>query len=318
MRSIDQGDAAGTGDGVTGLAGVDLNLLVAFDALMSERSVTRAAERLSVGQSAMSATLGRLRRLFDDPLLVRQGRELVTTPLADSLIGPVRDALSTIEEALWTARPDFDPATARRTFSIVASDYVTLVFLRPLLARLASEAPHVRLHLRPVTADFRDQLRRNLADLLIVPREVLGQAHDFPSSPLFSDRYVCAVGRDNPDVGDTITLDQFSAQPYLAYNVGVLTSVAEQQLDAAGIPRNVEVVAETLVLAPHLLSGTRLLTLLHERLARAMPAQLDIRLLEPPMPLSPITEVMSWTTRHEHDPAHVWLRRRLLHLAGNF
>ena len=110
-----------------------------------------------------------LRRLFDDPLLVRQGRELVTTPVAESLVEPVRDALWTLERMMRSTRSAFDPATDARTFSIVASDYVTLVFLRPLLARLAGEAPNVRLHPRPVPADFPDQLRRNLTDLLIVP-----------------------------------------------------------------------------------------------------------------------------------------------------
>ena len=299
------------------LSGVDLNLLVAFDALMSERSVTRAAERLSIGQSAMSATLGRLRRLFDDPLLVRQGRVLVATPLAESLIEPVHEALSLIEQTM-ASRSAFDPTTDHRTFSVVASDYVTLVFLRPLLARLATEAPNARLHLRPVTSDYRDQLRRNQIDLLVMPREVLGQSHEFPTSPLFSDRYVCAVDRQNPEVGNTITLEQFSKQPYLAYNAGPLPSLAEQQLDAAGVERNLEVSTQTFVLAPFLLRGTRLITLLHERLARVVQDQLDLRLLEPPLPLSPITEVMSWTPRHDHDPAHVWLRGRLHDLASDF
>ena len=299
------------------LTGVDLNLLVAFDALMSERSVTRAAERLSIGQSAMSATLARLRRLFDDPLLVRQGRVLVTTSLAESLIDPVHEALTMIEQTLAFGS-HFDPSTDHRTFSVVASDYVTLVFLRPLLARLTAEAPNVRLHLRPVTADYRDLLRRNQIDLLVMPREILGQSHEFPTSPLFSDRYVVAVDRDNPDIGTTITVEEFSKQPYLAYNAGPLPSLAEQQLDAAGITRNLEVSTQTFVLAPYLLRGTRLLTLIHERLGRAVQDQLDIRLLEPPLRLSPITEVMSWTQRHDHDPAHVWLRGRLHDLASDF
>ena len=116
----------------TELTGIDLNLLVALDALMAERSVTRAAERMSVGQPAMSATLRRLRCVFDDPLLVTG---MVTTPLADSMVEPVREALSLIERALAT-RSQFDPSSSERTFRVVASDFVTLVLLRPLLAAL--------------------------------------------------------------------------------------------------------------------------------------------------------------------------------------
>lgn len=298
------------------LARVDLNLLVAFDVLVSERSVSRAAERMSVGQSAMSATLARLRRLFDDPLLVRRGRGLEPTVLALSLVDPVREILSSIEQTLSSVGSGFDPATDHRSFTVMASDYVILVFLQPLLAQLAREAPHVRIHVRPVVADFSDELRRDLADLIVLPSEVLGPPGELCVLPLFGDRYLCAVDRDNPDVGDTITLEQFSAQPYLAYTVGPLPSLVEQKLDAAGIPRRRTVTTETFVLAPYLLRGTRLLTVIQERLAQVVRDHLDIRLLEPPMPLDPLTEVLVWTPRHEHDPAHAWLRRRLVDLAA--
>jgi DNA-binding transcriptional LysR family regulator len=301
---------------IVNLAGVDLNLLVAFDALMAECSVTRAAARLSVGQSAMSATLGRLRRLFDDPLLVRQGRVLVPTPVAVSLVDPVHDVLTTIRREVLPTRSGFDPAVDQRVFTVMTSDYVALVFLRPLLAQLVREAPSVRLHVRPVAADLGEQVRRGLVDLLIVPREILGDTAGLQLGPLFSDRYVCAVDRDNPDVGDSLTVEEFSNQPYLAYDVGGLGSLVERQLDAAGIRRNLEVSTGTFLVAPYLVRGTRLLTLLHERLVSAMPGDLALRLVEPPMPLDPVTEVMAWTTRHEHDPAHVWLRERLLDLAA--
>ncbi|MBE7189300.1 MAG: LysR family transcriptional regulator [Jatrophihabitans endophyticus] len=283
---------------------------------MTERSVTKAAQRLRVGQSAMSATLGRLRRLFDDPLLVRQGQHMVTTPRAQSLVAPIREALSIIERSL-AYRSAFDPATDHRTFSVVASDYVALVLLRPLLGRLSSQAPNVHVHVRPVGADVEDELRRGLTDLLILPQEFLGQAPGLSSSSLFTDHYVCAVSRDNPHVGDTLTVEQFSAQPYLAYRAGPFRSLAEQYLDAAGIERNLEVTAESFVLAPYLLHGTTLLALIHERLARAVQDHLDLRVLEPPFELSPVTERMWWTGRTDKDPAHAWLRACVLDLAGD-
>lgn len=117
---------------------VDLNLLVAFDMLMTERSVTRAAQRLSIGQSSMSATLARLRKLFDDPILVRDGKGSAPTPLAESLAAPVRELLTGVE-TLLAQQDSFDPATATRAFSLIANDHITMTFLQPFIARLSTD-----------------------------------------------------------------------------------------------------------------------------------------------------------------------------------
>src|SRR5919201_671414 len=119
------------------LAGVDLNLLVAFDALMQERSVTRAASRVGLSQPGMSNALARLRKLFGDPLLVREGTTLVPTPRAESLRQPVREALSVIQDALDT-RDGFDPASSQMTFTVSCSDYSLLMLIGPLVRRLTS------------------------------------------------------------------------------------------------------------------------------------------------------------------------------------
>ncbi|MFJ9381310.1 LysR family transcriptional regulator [Streptomyces sp. NPDC101455] len=297
---------------------MDLNLLVAFDALLAERSVTRAATRLSVGQSAMSSTLGRLRKLLGDPLLVKDGRAMVATPFAESLVQPVRQVLISIEGVLAHQR-DFVPARDTRTFSVIANDYVTMTFLHPLLARLDTEAPGVRLHVSPTGDDFVERLQRHQCDLLILPREAFSQAgniEDFPHRVLFRDRYVCAVDQNHPDVGDELTLEQFSTLPYLAAAAGSLPSLPEIQLDFLGVPRNTEMTT-TFGVAPFLLKGTRLITVIAERLARQIAPVAGLRLLEPPVPqLQPFTEVMLWTPRNEGDPAHQWLRRRLLDLAA--
>ena len=293
---------------------VDLNLLVAFDLLITEGSVSRAAARMSVGQPAMSAILGRLRRLFGDPLFIREGRGLVATPLTESLAEPVRDLLTHAETVL-SQGSQFDPATANRTFSVIANDYVTMTFLHPLLARLTSEAPGIRLHIFPTGDDFADQLRRNLVDLLIVPREAMEVHADFPHHVLYRDRYLVAVDEDHPDVGDTITAEQFSTLPYLATSSGHLRSLAEMQLDFLGVPRNVEITTAFGV-APFLLKGTRLITLIQERLADQVRETAGLKVMEPPIPqLQPITEIMLWTKRTDGDKAHQWLRQRLLDLA---
>jgi DNA-binding transcriptional LysR family regulator len=293
---------------------VDLNLLVALDALLDECSVTRAAERLYVGQSAMSATLSRLRALFNDPILVRQGRRLVATPVAESLVGPIRQILASVSATLARCGT-FDPLTDSRTFSIVASDYLTFVFLKPLLPHLSREAPHVRLHIRPVDEEGIQELYQNKTDLLITVREAFPKHLDFPHEELFSDRYVCAVDADHPEVREEITLEQFQSLPYLATSAGHSPSVADMQLDRLGIYRHTEITT-SFTLGFFLLPGTELVSLVHERLGQAFERQLRIRLLEPPFKLAPITEIMIWSQRNTDDPGHCWLRRRLKALAG--
>jgi len=294
---------------------VDLNLLVAFEALMSERSVTKAAQRLSVGQSAMSPTLGRLRKLLDDPVLVREGRGVVATPLADSLTVPVRDVLTQIDHVL-SRRRAFDPARDERTFTVIANDLLTMTFLHPLLAQSAVEAPGVRLDIDPSHDDFCGRLSRHEVDLVIVPLEAFEERSQFPHEALYNDRYVVAVDRDHPDVRNEITLEQFCTLPYLATHAGHRKTMAELQLDWLGVSRNVRLTT-SLAVAPYLLRGTRMITLILERVARQITDQAAIKMLEPPVTeLRPITEIMIWTKRTELDPAHQWLRRRLRNLAA--
>ncbi|PRY39559.1 LysR family transcriptional regulator [Umezawaea tangerina] len=293
---------------------MDLNLLVAFDMLMTERSVTRAARRLSIGQSSMSATLARLRKLFDDPILVRDGRGSVPTPLAESLATPVHDLLTSVE-AVLEPQDSFDPATAVRSFSVIANDYLTMTFLQPFIAGLATAAPGIHLTVQPMGDDAVDRLRRHQADLLVIPREELQEHASFPHRTLFHDRYVVAADRNHPEIGDRITLEQFSTLPYLAASSGRRRSLADKQLDFLGIPRNVGITTG-LGVAPFLIRDTRLIALVHERLARLIADAAGIRLLDPPIPdLHPITEIMVWTPRTESDAGHRWLRDALTTLA---
>lgn len=292
------------------LSSVDLNLLVALDALLEEHSVSRAAERLLIGQPAMSATLARLRNLFDDPLLVREGRTLRPTPLAESLVDPVHAVLTQIESIVNVAST-FDPLTDARTFTITASDYVALVLLRPLLERLPAIAPNVQIHVRALLADPMEQVHRNQTDMLILPRELMPSRMDLPVEPLFTDTFVCVVDASNTDVGDTISLEQFSSLPHLELKQGVLTTIVETRLDELGVGRHVEMVAGSFVMAPFLLPGTRLVAVIQRRLAQVLMADGRFRMLEVPVPLEHITESMTWLPRQTVDAGHEWLRGQL-------
>lgn len=288
---------------------LDLNLLVAFDVLISEGNVTRAAERMSVGQPAMSASLTRLRRFFDDPLLVRQGRTLVPTTRALLLIEPLREALNDIESTLNIAR-HFDAQTSDRTFRLMASDAVLLLLLGPLLAELCEEAPKVKFQIHPLAANYVQMVERFQLDLLLYPDELIAPDSELCSEMLYVDRLVCVVGADHPDVGNTMTIDQFRTLPSVSYG-GDSDTVSSRRFREQGIDRAVEILAQSFVVQPLLLPGTRLMSVLPERLARHFEGQVAIRILEPPVKLAPLTEGMYWSPRAEADPAQRWLRLRL-------
>lgn len=292
---------------------VDLNLLVAFEALMAERNVTAAADRLSIGQPAMSATLSRLRKLFDDPLLVRVGRSMQPTAYAESLVEPVGRALDQIRTVL-VGREHFDPQNDRQVFSVMASHHAAVAIVHPLMLRLATEAPHAKLSLVPVAGDFIHKLRTNKVDVVIVPPEVVPTEPDLARLDLYEDRYVVALDRNHPTIGDSISLDEFSAHPYLASTYENARALADLQLDSLGVTRRVEVVTSFGV-APYLLRGTSLITLIPERYGRRIATGAGIKLLEPPVPLHPVTESLVWSRTRAAEASLGWLRDTLKSLA---
>jgi LysR family transcriptional regulator, nod-box dependent transcriptional activator len=300
------------------LTGVDLNLLVAFDALMDERSVTRAASRLSLSQPGMSNTLARLRKLFDDPLLVREGLALVPTPRADALRQPVSDALAIITEALGQ-RTGFDPAQDRATWTVSCSDYSLLMLIGPLVRRLAAEAPGVTIRVLPRAPDPVRLLRDATADLVIEPAEIMPEAQ-LASQRLFADRWLCCVWAGNSAVGDPLTLDAYLRLGHLVYSMGrgQPASIVDQYLEQSRLPRRIEFTVESFLLAPFLLEGTDLVTVVPERAVPHLRRTADIRLLEPPVPLPAITEMLWWHPRHTATPAHAWIRARIAEIAAEF
>ncbi len=287
---------------------LDLNLLLAFEALIAERSVTRAAERMSVGQPAMSASLARLRAFFGDPLLVRDGRSLVPTARALELTAAFEEALDLIDSTVRASR-GFDPRTAHRTFTVMASDYVLLLLLGPLVAELEAEAPNISLTIRPVAADYAEQIDRPQLDLMILPEEAANlQAR---SARLFSDRLVCAVDAGHPDVGERLTEEQFRTLPLVSYRATPAETMIEHRFRELGIDRVTAVGTESIVIQPLVLAGTRMMALIPERLGKHFAKQADIRLLDPPYPLAPMHAAMFWVPRAGHDPGHRWLRDRM-------
>lgn len=292
---------------------VDLNLLVAFDVLMAERNVSRAAARLCLGQSAMSSTLGRLRRHFDDPILVRNGRSMVPTAFAESLERPAREALASVQ-AVLSPGVDFDPTVDAREFTVMASEFVVLTLLRPLLVKLQGDAPHVRLRLLPVSDEYEEALWRDSADLVVAPSGVFSDDVRYQHAPLFRDEWVCIVDASNSAVGDEIALGQLQTLPYLATTVGSGQSFGETQLDRLGVHRQVGGKV-ALGIAPFLVPGTNLIALVPRRLASLFLDITPIRIVRAPAEIEPLDETLLWARRNSDDPGHRWLRRQVTELA---
>jgi DNA-binding transcriptional LysR family regulator len=298
------------------LAGVDLNLLVALDALLTERSVTRAAARVGLSQPGMSNTLARLRKLFGDPLLVREGLALVPTPRAESLREPVAEALSLIRHAL-DGRAGFDPASDRATFTVSCSDYSLLMLIGPLVRRLAASAPGLTIQVLPRSPDPVALLRTGEADLVIEPVEIMPSTA-LPSLRLFADRWLCCVWEGTEEVGGELTLDTYLRLGHVVYSSvrGHPVSLVDTYLSQAKVPRRIEFTVESFLLAPFLLQGTDLVTLVPERAAGHLRRTAAVRFLEPPLPVPSITEMLWWNPRHTADPAHAWLRARIAEIAA--
>ena len=299
------------------LGGLDLNLLVALDALLSERSVTRAAQRVGLSQPGMSNALARLRRLFGDPLLVRQGAMLVPTARAEALIGPVQEALELIRSAL-DAPLRFDPATDRRSFRLSCSDYSVLMLIGPLVRGLGADAPGVVVEVLPRLADAGRALLNGDVDLVIEPPEIMGET-DLESLRLWDDRWECCVWEGNTRVGERMTMEHYAALGHLIYSMGSAgqpVALPDLHMERLGVPRRIEVSVESFLLAPFLLQGTDLVTLIPKRAEAFLRRTGDIRVLESPVELPPLVEMLWWHSRANADPAHAWLRTRIGEVAS--
>jgi len=294
------------------LKDLDLNLLVALDALLAERNVTRAAARLELSQSAMSAALARLRQVFADPLLLRTAGGMLPTSKALELAAPLRQVLTEIERLV---RPPaaFDPATAELTFTIAASDYVEYAVLPRLVVFLEASAPRARLQVRPMNfGEIGHQLERGEVDL-----GILGAGFAPPnarSRPLFTERFVCVVRADHPRVRDRLTLDDFCALDHILVSPsgGGFTAQADDALAAIGRRRHVRVSVPHFLLVPQILARSDMLVVLPERLARGYGER--FRTFELPFPLLPTTILAVWHERTHRDAALGWLRQALADL----
>lgn len=290
---------------------LDLNLLKALDALLAERSVTRAAERLNLTQPAVSGMLARLRDSFDDPLFVRGQRGIIPTPRALQLAEPLRRMLG--EAGAMLTPPVFDPAHARLTLSLATTDYAQQVMVVPFLARLRTVAPGVRVAVRGEDMARMPRFEDGDLDLALMTPDSAPQG--LHARHLFDETYVVAMREGHPDAGEgALSLDRFCDLDHALVSLagGGFHGVTDEALAAMGRERRVVLSVGSFLVLAQVLRTTDLVAVVPRRLALGAPG---MTMRAPPVAVPGFAKVMVWHDRTHHDPAHRWLRDLLLRMA---
>lgn len=280
---------------------LDLNSLVALDALLTDPHVTRAAERLCVSQPSLSGTLARLRDYFQDDLIVQVGRRMELTPMGEALRQPLREILEDAERLLST-KSHFDPRSSQRRFTLSCTDYVWATLIGKVIRRLASDAPGVRLEYAGTERDFAD----HRVELLIVADRFALKDHS--SRQLFQESFVCIAWSGNDGIGDSITFDEYFAQNHIVAYSSRPTLVAEWIAARHGLHCRIASRVPDFTMIPQSIVGTPYLATVPTRMANHYAGHLPLRILQAPLELPVLTQVMQWHRHQESDQGMQWLR----------
>ena len=285
----------------------DLNLLPIFAALMQERSVTRAAERLGMTQPALSNALSRLRTTFQDQLFIRERYGIQPTPVAVELAPVIAEALARLDDAVL-GQQAFDPATAERLLTVASNGYVELVLVPALVAKVRVVAPGITLRLIPYNNDVAETGVISGTTAL-----VLGRVVDPPDSlvvqHLFDEGFACVVRAGHPEIGSSITRDQFerlrhvNVVPPGRMRAGLFQALARQQLK-----REVAISVTNFFAVAEMVAVTDYCATLPGLVCRRLAHDPRLRVLPPPADLGTFPVEMAWHVRYRHDPAHRWIR----------
>lgn len=289
---------------------LDLNLLVALDALLTERNITRAAERLHLSQSAMSNALSRLREYFEDELLVQVGRKMEPTPRAQTLQEAVRDVLLRIDTSI-AAVPQFDSSSSDREFILFVSDYTMATLLPHALALAARQRSTVRFKYLTQVASPARSLERGEADLLIIPKAYCSPDH--PAEVVLEEEHVCVVWNQSTAARAGMSFERYAEAGHV---VMVPTESGQPAFEGwfvqrFGLSRRIAVTSYNFATLPFLVVGTELIATVHARLARSLAASLPITILPVPLPMPQLEQAMQWHKYRAADPGLIWLRQLL-------
>jgi LysR family nod box-dependent transcriptional activator len=295
---------------------LDLNLLVVLNALLDERSISRAAEKLFLSQPATSNALARLRQFFNDDLLVSSGRQLILTPRGRELVEPVREVLMRIDSTIAT-QPVFDPRTETRAFTLLVSDYSAAVLIPPLLQTLYCEAPGLRINLRDQIGRPDEALEQGEADFLVIPAQYLSKEH--PSAALFEEDYLCVTWEGNSRVRDVLTFDDYIGCGHVIAtfaNSNPLPTFDGWFIESFEVTRRVEVTVPSMTALPSLVVGTDRIATVHRRIALRAQQTLPIKVWEPPPKIPRLVQMLQWHKHRTDDPAISWIRDKIISVAA--
>jgi DNA-binding transcriptional LysR family regulator len=293
----------------------DLNLLLVFEAVLRERSVTKAGEKLGLSQPAMSHALNRLRWMLKDQLFVRTPQGMTPTPRAEQLAEPISRALLDLQRTLDPE--DFVAEEAHRRFVVAVNNYAAVVLAGPVFGECRAVAPNVRLSLRPSgTLDVTEMLDRGELDLAVLGRQA--QASRFSSQTLIEDHYVAVTRRGHPMTQQRLDLDAFAALPHLVISSsGDDLGFVDAGLEARGLARAVMAEAPYLA-AGALLTQSDMVAVIGRQMAEEFRRGHAIELTPLPIPSPPLSSIMVWHSRFDDHPAHKWLRGVAAAVAAQF
>lgn len=289
------------------LAGVDLNLLVALDALLTERSVTRAAQRVGIGQSAMSSSLARLRKLLGDELLTRVPEGMALTPRAMALVEPTRASLRQFQ-SIVLREDSFDPETVERNFTVAVPGSVEMLFGPRLLAAILRQAPGIWLTFRIFDDDtVLKELDADRLDLAIGLITEGGLQHKV--RPLHRFGYMCLYNDLLLRVGTPISIGDYLRFPHIMTSMtGTERGAVDEALARIGRTRKLAATTPRFMTVPFLVKEAPVITTMVAEIAMVVADSLGLTTSPVPVAVDDFTISMLWHASYDHDPAHRWLR----------
>lgn len=289
---------------------VDLNLFIVFEAIYVEGSVTRASQKLSLTQPAISHALGRLRQLFDDPLFVRQGHTMVSTPLARSIIEPVRRSLRGFEVTL-DGLDRFDPATTQKQFTLALRDVLESTVLPPLMMRVTQHAPQASIAASQVERrELEGELAAGTLDCAI--DVLLPLSTDILHKRIVMDKIVVVARQGHPNVNGELDLAAYLAADHvLASSRRRGPGLEDFELSRLGLQRRIKLRCQHYFAACRVVSQTDLLLTMPERYARVASQQFGNQILPLPIEMPAFDMYLYWHANVDNDPANCWLRQQL-------
>ena len=296
----------------------DLNLLVAFDVLMRELNVTRAAEQMFITQSAMSHTLHKLRQQLDDPLLVKTPSGMKPTERALALIDPVRALLAETEQLIQPPL-EFDAAISQRRFVLAATDYIEFLLMPELSGLIENIAPGIDLHVKRTETSFPvTPLESGSLDVVLGFESVLNPPAHLQRQYLFSDKMACVVRQGHPLISKPPSLDEFVAVPHMLISrTGSNVGIIDQKLAELGMERRIKLIVPHFLSAPLIVAKTDMILSLPYRIADQFTKIAPLVIFPVPLELPDYNLCMIWHPLRDKDPAHQWLRDKIIEICQN-